>query len=76
MNYKTINTTLALVISCALTAIAQLSQFNVVKPSKTGVPGEEVRVMKLDLDNRVEIVPKKSVEPRHRPMPITDGANR
>jgi len=43
-----INTTLALVISCGLTVFAQTPQFNIIKPSTTGVPGEEVRVMKFD----------------------------
>src|SRR4029453_812845 len=32
-----------------------LPQFNIVKPSTTGVPGEEVRVMKFDLDNNLWI---------------------
>ena len=48
MNCKTINTTLALVISCGLTVVAQTPEFNIIKPSTTGVPGEEVRVMKFD----------------------------
>jgi hypothetical protein len=40
---------LALVISGTLaTSALALPQFNIVKPSTTGVPGEEVRVMKFD----------------------------
>ena len=39
---------MALVISCGLTVVAQTPQFNIIKPSTTGVPGEEVRVMKFD----------------------------
>ena len=41
MNLKTISTTLALVVSCGLTALAQTPQFNIIKPSTTGVPGEQ-----------------------------------
>ena len=48
MKYRKISTTVALVISCVLTVVAQTPQFNIVKPSTTGVPGEEVRVMKFD----------------------------
>jgi ligand-binding sensor domain-containing protein len=48
VNRKKINTALALVISCSLTVFAQTPQFNIIKPSTTGVPGEEVRVMKFD----------------------------
>ena len=48
MSHRKINTTLALVISCGLTVFAQTPQFNIIKPSTTGVPGEEVRVMKFD----------------------------
>ena len=48
MKHKKISTTLALVISCGLTVVAQTPQFNIIKPSTTGVPGEEVRVMKFD----------------------------
>ena len=36
MNYTKINITLALVISCGLTLVAQTPEFNVVKPSTTG----------------------------------------
>lgn len=32
-----------------------LPQFNIVKPSTTGVPGEEVRVMKFDLNGNLWI---------------------
>jgi ligand-binding sensor domain-containing protein len=45
---KAIITTMALVISGALSVFAQTPEFNIVKPSTTGVPGEEVRVMKFD----------------------------
>ena len=48
MKHKKISTTLALIISCGLTVVAQTPQFNIIKPSTTGVPGEEVRVMKFD----------------------------
>src|SRR4029077_5214805 len=48
VNYRKFSTTLALVISCGLTVVAQTPQFNIVKPSTTGVQGEEVRVMKFD----------------------------
>jgi hypothetical protein len=48
VNYRKINVTLALLISCGLTVFAQTPQFNIIKPSTTGVPGEEVRVMKFD----------------------------
>jgi hypothetical protein len=48
VKHKAIITTVALVISCGLTVVAQTPQFNIVKPSTTGVPGEEVRVMKFD----------------------------
>ncbi len=48
MNRKTINTVVALVISCGITVFAQTPEFNIIKPSTTGVPGEEVRVMKFD----------------------------
>src|SRR2546423_2808885 len=48
MNRKTISTTLALVVSCGLTALAQTPQFNIIKPSTTGVPGDEVRMMGFD----------------------------
>ena len=48
MKHRKISTTLALVISCGLTVVAQTPQFNIIKPSTTGVPGEEVRVMKFD----------------------------
>ena len=44
MSHRKFNTTLALVISCGLTVFAQTPQFNIIKPSTTGVPGEEVRV--------------------------------
>jgi ligand-binding sensor domain-containing protein len=55
MSHSKINTTLALVISCGLTVFAQTPQFNIIKPSTTGVPGEEVRVMKFDLDGNLWI---------------------
>ena len=42
------STTLALVVSCGLTALAQTPQFNIIKPSTTGVPCDEVRVMGFD----------------------------
>ena len=42
MNRKTINTALALMIAGSLTTFAQTPDFNNVKPSTTGVPGEEV----------------------------------
>jgi ligand-binding sensor domain-containing protein len=45
---KAIIATVALVISCGVTVFAQTPEFNIVKPSTTGVPGEEVRVMKFD----------------------------
>ena len=48
MKHRKISTTLALIISCGLTVVAQTPQFNIIKPSTTGVPGEEVRVMKFD----------------------------
>ena len=48
MNRKQISTALALIIAGSLTILAQTPGFNNVKPSTTGVPGEEVRVMKLD----------------------------
>jgi len=47
VKHRKISITLALVISCSLTVVAQTPQFNIVKPSTTGVPGEEVRVMSL-----------------------------
>jgi hypothetical protein len=55
MNHKKINTTLALVIACSVAVFAQVPQFNIVKPSTTGVPGEEVRVMKFDLNGNLWI---------------------
>ena len=48
MKEKAIIATVALVISCGITVFAQTPEFNIVKPSTTGVPGEEVRVMKFD----------------------------
>lgn len=48
MNRKTISTTLALLISCSLMVFAQTPQFNIIKPSTTGVPGDEVRLMGFD----------------------------
>jgi ligand-binding sensor domain-containing protein len=48
MNRKTISTTLALLISCSLTVFAQTPRFNIIKPSTTGVPGDEVRLMGFD----------------------------
>jgi hypothetical protein len=48
VKHKAIITVVALVISCGITVFAQTPQFNIVKPSTTGVPGEEVRVMKFD----------------------------
>ena len=40
---------LALLIFCAWTsAVLAVPQFNIVKPSTTGIPGEEVRVMAFD----------------------------
>jgi hypothetical protein len=36
VNYTKINITLALVISCGLSAFAQTPEFNIVKPSTTG----------------------------------------
>jgi hypothetical protein len=48
VKHKAIIATLALVISCGITVLAQTPEFNVVKPSTTGVPGEAVRVMKSD----------------------------
>ena len=48
MKHKAIITIVALVISGGLTVFAQTPEFNIVKPSTTGVPGEEVRVMKFD----------------------------
>ena len=55
MSHRKINTTLALVISCGLTVFGQTPQFNIIKPSTTGVPGEEVRVMKFDLNGNLWI---------------------
>src|ERR1051325_5547099 len=44
VNLKKLNATLAVVILCGLRAIfAQTPEFNIIKPSTTGVPGEEVR---------------------------------
>jgi ligand-binding sensor domain-containing protein len=45
-----IRTLLGLIVACLLTtnASAAVPRFNLVKPSTTGVPGEEVRVMKFD----------------------------
>jgi hypothetical protein len=37
----------ALVIAGGMTVFAQTPEFNIVKPSTTGVLGEEVRVMKV-----------------------------
>ena len=48
VKHKAIITTVALAISCGITVFAQTPEFNIVKPSTTGVPGEEVRVMKVD----------------------------
>ena len=48
VNGKMISITLALAVSCGLTALAQTPQFNIVKPSTTGVPCDEVRVMGFD----------------------------
>ena len=48
MKHRKISITLALIISCGLTVVAQTPQFNIIKPSTTGVPGEEVRVMQFD----------------------------
>ena len=31
-----------------VTALGQIPQFNILKPSTTGIPGEEVRIMKFD----------------------------
>jgi len=45
---KAIIAVVALVISGGLSIFAQTPEFNIVKPSTTGVPGEEVRVMKFD----------------------------
>ena len=45
---KKINIILALVISCGLTVFAQTPQFQIMKPSTTGVPCNEVRVMTFD----------------------------
>ena len=48
MKHKAMIITVVLVISCGITAFAQTPNFNIVKPSTTGVPGEEVRTMKFD----------------------------
>ncbi len=48
MKHKAIFAVVALVISGGLSIFAQTPEFNIVKPSTTGVPGEEVRVMKFD----------------------------
>ncbi len=48
MKHKAIIAVVALVISGGLSIFAQTPEFNIVKPSTTGVPGEEVRVMKFD----------------------------
>jgi hypothetical protein len=45
---EAIITTVARVTAGGLTVFAQTPEFNIVKPSTTGVPGEEVRVMKFD----------------------------
>ena len=45
MKHKAIVIAVALVMSGALSVFAQTPEFNIVKPSTTGVPGEEVRVM-------------------------------
>ena len=45
MKHKAIIAVVALVISGGLSIFAQAPEFNIVKPSTTGVPGEEVRVM-------------------------------
>jgi len=48
VKHRAIITVVALVISGGLSVFAQAPEFNIVKPSTTGVPGEEVRVMKFD----------------------------
>ncbi len=48
MSPKKILSILVLLTSCSLTVLAQTPQFNIVKPSTTGVPGTEVRVMGFD----------------------------
>ena len=47
VKHKAIITIVGLVISCSITVFAQTPEFNIIKPSTTGVPGEEVRVMKV-----------------------------
>jgi hypothetical protein len=47
VKHKAIITTVALVIAGGMMVFAQTPEFNIVKPSTTGVPGEEVRVMKV-----------------------------
>jgi ligand-binding sensor domain-containing protein len=48
VKHKAIIVTVALVIAGGLSLFAQTPEFNIIKPSTTGVPGEEVRVMKFD----------------------------
>jgi hypothetical protein len=60
VNHRKISTTLALIISCGLTVVAQTPQFNIIKPSTTGVPGEEVRVMKFDPAATAHLMPPRT----------------
>ena len=48
MKHKAMIITVALIMSCGAAVFAQTPEFNIVKPSTTGVPGEEVRTMKFD----------------------------
>jgi hypothetical protein len=87
MTHRKINTTLALVISCGLTVFGQTPQFNIIKPSTTGVPGEEVRVMKFDLDGNLWIAGRfyfsgeaalamlSADQVDHQPLPSTAGCH-
>src|SRR5687767_3679342 len=44
---------LTLALAAATLASAQTPQFNIIKPSTTGVPGEEVRVMRFDSEGNL-----------------------
>jgi sugar lactone lactonase YvrE len=48
MKHGTIKLTFALALSFALNVLAQTPTINLMKPSTTGVPGDEVRVMGFD----------------------------
>ena len=48
MKYARLFSLVILTVFWASAGAQTLPQFNIVKPSTTGVPGEEVRVMKFD----------------------------